>query len=192
MRKIGKSALAGAAVAWLAACPASAQDEPAALAARVEQALANGNSLVALDLASGYPQVVWDRAPLAFRKAVLVDVEPTEFGQFVARSTDVYDEDEEIHIYLEPVAFGWKQIEPGWETDIVADVRVATPDGKIIAGHKDFSEFRIAAPSRNTDIFLSLTYVFGGLGQGDYVITTTLRDQVAAKSAAVSTPISIR
>jgi hypothetical protein len=75
---------------------------------------------------------------------------------------------------------------------MVADVRLAAPDGKIIVGHKAFSEFKLSAPKPNTDTFLALTYVFGGLGPGDYVVTTVLHDRVLGKSGAFSTPITIR
>ncbi len=45
---------------------------------------------------------------------------------------------------------------------------------------------------RAADIFLALTYVFGGLTAGDYVVTTTLHDRIDDKTVAFSTPISIR
>ncbi len=200
MIKLPRSAAFGAAALGLAlgltlglaSSPAQAEDDLKTLAGEAEQAVAAGRTLDALDLAERFSQAVWSAAPLAFRKTQLVDAEPTEFGKETPRGDNVYGVDEEIHIYAEPVAFGWNKTATGFETDMVADVRVSTTDGKIIAGHKAFSEFRIAAPDRAADIFLALTYVFGGLTAGDYVVTTTLHDRIDDKTVAFSTPISIR
>lgn len=192
MTPILKSAAISGVAILLAMTPAVAADDLSALAAETEKAIAEGRTLDALDLGERFGQAVWDAAPLAFRKTVLVDAEPTVFGADTPRADNVYDVDEEIHIYVEPVAFGWQQAGDGFETDLVADVRVGNPDGTIIAGHKAFASFAIASPDRNPDTFLALTYVFGGLGAGDYVISTTLHDRVTGKSGAFSTPITIR
>jgi hypothetical protein len=187
----GRVAIGSAAV-WLTVAPVRAAEDLSALAGEAEQAVSAGNTLQALDLAERIRQAVWDEAPLAFRKAVLVDSEPTEFGKEVARADNVFNVDEEIHIYAEPVAFGWQKVGDGFETDMVADVRVATTDGKIIAGHKGFSQFKIDSAEPNPDTFLTVTYVFGGLGAGDYIVTTTLSDKITGKSGVFSTPIKIR
>jgi len=192
MTSILKCAAAGAAAMLLAIAPAAAADDLSELAGKTEQAVADGKTLEALDLAEQYKQAVWEAAPLAFRKTVLVDAEPTAFGTEKPRADNVYGVDEEIHIYVEPVAFGWKQAGDGFETDLVADVRVADPDGTIIAGHKAFATFNVASAERRPDVFLALTYVFGGLGAGDYIVSTTLHDKVSGKSGAFSTPITVR
>jgi len=175
-----------------AVLPAAAADDVSTLATETEKAISDGKTLEALDLADRFRQAVWDAAPLAFTKTVLVDTEPTSYGKAVPRADNDYGVDEEINIYAEPVAFGWKEAGEGWETDLVADVRVAQADGTIIAGHKAFATFQIKAPDRDPDIFLTLTYVFAGLGAGDYVVTTTLNDRISGKSGAFSTPITIR
>jgi hypothetical protein len=189
-KKLG--AATGIAIMLLAFSQAAAQDNVPDLAAKAEKALSDGKTLEALDLANQFRQAVWDAAPLAFRETVLVDTEPTSFGQQEPRADNVYGIDEEIRIYVEPVAFGWKQAGAGWETDLVADVRVSQTDGTIIAGHKAFATFNVKAPDRDPDVFLTLVYVFAGLGPGDYIVSTTLNDRVSGKSGAFSTPITIR
>jgi hypothetical protein len=192
MTAILKSAVSGAVAIWLVAAPAAAQEDLSALASQAEQAVKAGETLKALDLAGQFYRAVWNAAPLAFSKTVLVDEVPTAYGEETARADNVYTEDEEIRIYAEPVAFGWKETDGGYETDLVADVRVETADGKIIAGHKAFSEFKISTKERNADVFITLTYVFGGLGTGDYLVVTTLHDVVGDKTAAFTTPITIK
>ncbi|WP_436642852.1 hypothetical protein [Microbaculum sp. FT89] len=192
MIRFFRSALVGAIVSWLAVAPAVADETLRALASEAEQAAAAGQTLEALDLADRFAQAVWQMVPLAFRKTALVDSAPTAFGREKPRASNAYLVDEEIHIYAEPVAFGWMSTGEGYRTDMVADVRVATAEGKIIVGHKAFAEFQIASADRNADVFLALTYVFGGLGPGDYVVTTTLTDRVYGKTAAFSLPITIK
>lgn len=191
MQGVLRGAAAGLAAVCLSTAVAGA-DDLAGIAARTEQAVAEGRTVEALELADRYAEAVWAAAPLAVRKAVLVEREPTAFGGEVARPDNVYGVDEEIHIYVEPVAFGWTQAGDAWETDLVADVRIATPEGRIIAAHKSFAEFRIASPAPTRDVFLAVTYVFGGLGPGDYVATTTIHDRTGGDAAAFQTPIAIR
>ncbi|MEJ8571793.1 hypothetical protein [Microbaculum marinum] len=181
----------GAATLLLAFAPAVTADDLSTLSAEARKAVAEGRTVEALDLADQFSRAVWDAAPLAFRQTMLVDHEPTEYGAQTPRADNVYGVDEEIHLYVEPVAFGWTKSGDGWETDMVADVRVSQADGTIIAGHKAFATFNIKSPGRDPDVFLTLTYVFAGLGPGDYVVSTTLIDKVTGKSGAFSTPITI-
>lgn len=167
-------------------------DSLADIAAAAEAAVAEGRTLDAVALGDRFAAAVWDAAPLAVRKAVLVEREPTAFGADTARADNLYGVDEEIHLYVEPVAFGWRQSAQGWETDFIADVRISDAGGRIIAAHKSFAEFRIASPQPTREVFLAMTYVFGGLGPGDYVATTTLHDRVKGTAVAFQTPIGIR
>ncbi|TCT10005.1 hypothetical protein EDC22_106200 [Tepidamorphus gemmatus] len=162
------------------------------IAAAAEAAVAEGRTLDAVALGDRFAAAVWDASPLAVRKAVLVDSEPAAFGADTPRSDNLFRMDEEIHLYVEPVAFGWKQTAQGWETDFVADVRIADTSGRIIAAHKSFAEFRIASPQPTREVFLAMTYVFGGLGPGDYVVTTTLHDRIKGDAVAFPTSIGIR
>lgn len=179
------------AATWLFSAGARAGSLPD-IAAEAEAAVSQGRTLEAVELGDRFAAAIWDAARLAVRKAVLVDSEPTVFGADTARQNNVYGIDEEIHIYVEPVAFGWKQVAEGWETDFVADVRIADADGRIIAAHKSFAEFRVTSPQPTREVFLAMTYVFGGLGPGNYVATTTLHDRVKGGAAAFQTPIEIR
>ncbi len=191
MIRLFRNAAFGAAIVCLAAMPALADDSPGALARKAEEAAAAGRTVEALDLAELFNDAVWDAAPLAFRRAELVDNAPAAFGEASPRASNVYGADEEIRIYAEPVAFGWRRTGGGFETDMVADVRVSTDEGRIVVGQKAISTLRIAAESRNTGVFATFAYTFRGLKPGDYVVTTTLNDQVSGKSAAFALPIRI-
>lgn len=189
---LSKGAAAAAVVLLLTVAAAGAEETPSGIAAEVDAALGAGDTVKALDLVEQYRQAVWDVAPLAFRKTELVAREPQAFGDDTPRADNVYDEDQEIHIYAEPVAYGRRQDADGWVTDFVADVRIAETDGTIIAAHKGFSEFKVVTPARDDSVFLAISYVFGGLGTGDYVVTTTLHDTISGKTGAFSTAITIR
>ncbi len=197
---LSKGAAAAAAVLLLCVATAGAAETtsettsktPSDVATQVDAALEAGETVKALDLVERYRQAVWDAAPLAFRKTELVAQEPQAFGDDTPRADTIYDEDQEIHIYAEPVAYGRRQEDDGWVADFVADVRIAERDGTIIAAHKGFSEFKVVTPARDDSVFLAISYVFGGLGTGDYVVTTTLHDTISGKVGAFSTDITIR
>lgn len=151
-----------------------------------------GHSLEALAKADDAYFAIWSGLPLAFRRIELIDGPPRGYDEIKPRETDAYDPGEEISIYVDPVGFGWRRVEDRWESDLVADFILSTPEGRILAGQKNFGEFRIGSRQRARESFLVMNYQFTGVPPGDYVLTTTVRDRIDEESASFETEISIK
>ncbi len=184
-------ALAGAAAPARAE---TAQDQPPDAAALIDSALAlaaKGQSVEALEKAEDAYFAVWDRLPLGFRRIELIDDRPEGYDRIDPRESHAYDPDQNISIYVDPIGFGWRRAKDGWQTDLTADFILATEEGRIIAGQKDFANFDIRSPQRAHESFLVINYRFTGVPPGDYVLTTTVHDRVEDETASFDMPITI-
>ncbi|ESR27488.1 hypothetical protein [Lutibaculum baratangense] len=186
--------LAALALIWAetGATGAEASADPVELMDRAVEMLDRGETLEALQVADDAFFAVWQRLPLAFRRIELIDTAPEGYDRVAPREDNAYAPGQEISIYVDPVGFGWRQGGDGWETDLTADFILSTPEGRIIAGQKDFGEFRIRSPQRARESFLVINYRFTGVPAGDYILTTTVHDRIDEEEAAFETAIEIR
>ena len=191
------AASAVATLLFLAPLAAAAQDAPPAtdgaeaLISQAVEAAERDQAVEALARAEDAFFAIWDRLPLDFRQIELVRGEPEGYGQIEPRADNVFAPGEEITVYVDPIGFGWREGENGWETDLAADFVLSTPEGRIIAGQKDFGEFRIRSPRRARESFLVVNYEFSGVPDGDYVLTTTVKDRIDEETASFELPITI-
>ena len=151
-----------------------------------------GKSVEALDKAEAAYFSIWDLAPLAFRRVELIDGGEQSYETVVPRADNIYAAGQEIAVYVDPVGFGWREQGEEWETDLSADFILATTEGRIIAGQKNFGEFQIRTQRRTRDSFLVLNYQFSGVPAGDYVLTTTVNDRIDEETASFELPVVIR
>src|SRR5262249_5844385 len=68
----------------------------------------SGNYIEATAALDGATTLIWDRSPLAFRKALWVTEPPAGFGAYTPRPTNEYAAGDEMIAYVEPVGFGWR------------------------------------------------------------------------------------
>src|ERR1700736_5605941 len=88
-----------------------------------------GKFLEAMDALDDAATLVWDRAPLVFRRALWVAEPPAGFGAFNPRERGEYGGGEEIVAYVEPVGFGWRKSGDTGQTALAADVSIKDKDG---------------------------------------------------------------
>jgi hypothetical protein len=161
-------------------------------ASDAEKLLAQGKvaeAIAALDDAAG---ALWDKAPLSFRRALWVAEKATGFGAFNPRENAAYASDAPMLVYAEPVGFGWRQSGEVWRTELIADLTIKTPDGNQLFQQNDFQKLELASRVRNREFMVNFTYTLSGIPKGEYLLETTLRDQVSGKKGSFSLPFTIR
>ena len=181
--------VAFAAAAWLAG-PATAGD----IADRASQAEAlakDGKYLEAIGALDEASAALWSAAPLTFRKTLWVAEPPGGFGAYNPREGVAFDSGAAMIAYAEPVGFGWAKSGDLWKTDIAADFFVKTKDGKVLGDQKDFQQIKLTSRIKNREFMVHFTYTFNGIPAGEYVVDTTLRDNVSGKSGTFSLPFTI-
>jgi hypothetical protein len=170
---------------------AGAQDI-ARKAAEAEKLLQQGKPAEAIDALDEAAGALWDKLPLSFRRALWVAEKGTGFGSYNPRENGVFPAGAPMLAYAEPVGFGWRQSGELWRTDWVADLTIKTSDGKELFHQAEFQKLESASRVRNREFMLNFTYTLTGIGKGDYLLETTLRDQVSGKKGSFALPFTIR
>jgi hypothetical protein len=134
----------------------------------------------------------WQKTPLTIRRAVFVSEHPDGFGEFVARTSNVFKPGEKLVAYVEPVGYAWKENgKDSFDFGFNVDFLIKSPDGKIIAGQEDFAKLKQTSHARNREFMLTLTMSLDGARPADYILEYKLRDIASDKSAIVSLPFKI-
>ncbi len=142
-------------------------------------------AIAAFDEAAG---ALWERAPLAMRRALWVAEEPNGFGAYNPRDGNVFAAGAAMIAYAEPVGFGWRRSGDRWHTDLAIDLVIRAKDGTELLRKLDFQHLQVASRVRNREFMTHFTYTFTGLPAGEYLVDTTLRDKVTGKSGTFSLP----
>jgi hypothetical protein len=175
----------------LIAFPASAQ-EIAARAQEAEALLARGKVIEAIDALDAAALTLWEKMPLVFRRGIWVSAKAAGYGIYTERPDAVFSAGQPMLVYAEPVGFGWRKDGDIYRTEMAADVAFRTADGKEIFRQDQFQKFELAGRVRNREFMVNFTYTLSGIPKGDYVVETTLRDQVTGKKGSFTLPFTIR
>jgi hypothetical protein len=98
---------------------------------------------------------------------------------------------EQLVVYAEPVAFGWKGVEDDqYEFGFTVDFVLKTADGKIIGGQDKFANLIFKSRVQNREIFLKLDLDLTGATPGDYILDFRVHDAEANKTATIELPFT--
>lgn len=146
-------------------------------------------AIAALDEAA---TLLWDKAPLTFRRALWVAEPPSGFGAYSARETNVYAPGADMIVYAEPVGFGWRKSGDIWRTDLITDLVLKSKDGKVLYQKIELQRLQIGSRVRNREFMARFTYTFTGIAAGEYLAQTTLRDAVTGKKGTFTLPFVVQ
>jgi hypothetical protein len=161
--------------------------------AKAAEALAaEGKFIPAIDTLDEAASALWDKSPLTVRRALWVAEPPGGYGAYTPRENNVFRSGAEMHVYAEPVGFGWRKSGDLWRTDLIVDVSVKTAAGVQIFQQNEFQRLQLSSRVHNREFMAHVTYTLDGLPPGKYLIDTTLRDAVSGKSGVFSLPFVIQ
>ncbi len=171
--------------------PASAGDLTP-LAEKAEKALAAGKAGAAVDALDAALDVVWKATPLTFRKALFVSEPPTGFGAYVERPDAVFAPGQPLLVYAEPIGFEWKQVDGLFTCDLIIDVALRDPAGKVLFEKREIGHMALKSHARNHEFMMKLDLNLRGLPVGDYVLDGIMRDEVSKKWGSFSLPFTVK
>jgi hypothetical protein len=157
-----------------------------------EKLLGQGKVVEAIAALDEAATALWEKAPLGFRRALWVAEKGSGFGAYNPRENGVYSSGAPMTVYAEPVGFAWRQSGEMWRTDLIADLTIKTSDGKQLFHQNEFQKLQLASRVRNREFMVNFTYTLSGIPAGEYVLETTLRDQVSGKKGSFALPFTIR
>lgn len=163
------------------------------MATKAEAALKTGKNQEAVSLMRSAVIAAWKIAPLSIEEALFVSEPGRGYGLYNRRPNAAFGQGEPILIYLEPVGFTWVEENGLYRSHIIADFEILSPDGRVLAGQKDFGAFKFVSHEQNTEYMANMTLTLSGAPQGKYIAQITLRDQFNNdQSASVRLPFEMK
>lgn len=162
------------------------------LADEVKQLIAKGDYKNALLKAKDLYLNIWNKSPLFYSRAILVENEPEGVGMYVEKRDNKFAEGDPIYIYVEPMGYTVTKKGENYSFGLAADFAILDNEGNHLYEKKNFGTWSMESKNFNTEFFLFLRYSFTGIKPGKYRIITTLRDiNDPNKKLDVDIPIEI-
>ncbi len=147
-------------------------------AAKKAEALANeGKAIDAVFAIDAAISRLWDKIGINIVDARFVSERPTGYGAYKPIDKPVYKAGQDILIYAEIIGYRYGKNGDDITINLNVDMEVKTKDGKVLGGQKDFLKLSHAARVPAREFFTVLTYNFGGIPPGEYIVETRLNDQ---------------
>lgn len=135
-----------------------------------------------LDAEAAY-EAAWEAAPFALRTVVLAK-RIDGIGDYQARSDNRFRVGDEIVIYAEPVAFGYRNSGGGHDIAIDASLELSTTTGQSLGVLSGIESLRAGSALRLKDIHIETRLTVPELPDGQYEIRYTLDDLAGGQSAS--------
>jgi hypothetical protein len=154
-------------------------------------ATAQAQTVADIDKADAAVVAAWEKTPLTIRKVLFVAAPPEGFGMYQPRPNNVFKKGEPLIAYIEPVGFGWKELDEGRYTlGFRVSYKIYLADGKVGIAKDDFVTIQKQSYDRNREFNLVLTSNLDA-PPGDYVLEYTLHDVTGDKSTTFKLPFKI-
>jgi hypothetical protein len=173
--------------------PDSAQATSALAANLAKEAMAHSSSsLDAWTALSRAQAAVSNQSTLSFRKAIIVDGPPLGFGMYTPRANNVFKDNDEITVYLEPVGLHWTQENGVYHSLAMMDYELRTPDGKILAGQRGFGKMDFKSHEQNQEVMYKVDLRFHGAHPGKYILVLTCHETSTGHTTSTEFPIEFQ
>ena len=149
-------------------------------------------SLQAIETARAAVSEALNKAPLGFRRILFVSAVPEGFAAYKPRDNTSFTQGEPLIIYTEPIGVAWKQNGGEFSSKLTVDFEIRTPDGKVLAGQKDFGEFALEAREPPLDYMSHIKLDVSGAPAGSYILGLTIHDANSGKSSTKDLPFEIK
>lgn len=166
--------------------------EAANLAQKAEELATNGQHVEALASMHEAFTKIWDGMPLGVRKILFVAREPGGYGIYEPRIDNIFQRDEQLVVYSEPVGFGWQDKGGVYFSDIVVDYAIRNPGGKVLAEQSAFASFTQTSRERSSEFVARIKLDITSAVPGSYVLALTFHDQIDIETTSVDMPFEIR
>ena len=155
-------------------------------AANAEQLMKQGEFDKALAAVETAKDIVWQAAPMSFRKALFAAAEPQGVGIYDIKEGSTFKRKDPLIIYSEPVGYGYGRDGELYVIDLALDFTVNGADGKVVAHQENFGNLTLRSRVPNKEFMAKVTYDFSGLAAGDYEVITKAKDKNSDKTAEFS------
>ena len=188
-----KTLLVAAVGFFLLASPATSQAEDfRQYVKEAQQEYGAGDFINVQRALRGAMMAISNEAPLSVHYFDPVTEDAPNFANFTVRKNNVYNVDEPILLYAEPMGYAFYHEGDILQFGFEADFELMDSSGKILGGQKEFQSWVIDSKAPTVDFFMNLTYTFTGLGPGKYTVRTTLHDLVDQEQTSFDYVFKVR
>lgn len=133
----------------------------------------------------------WSTNGLAFVVATFTQDGGTAYGQYTQRNGSIFQDDEVMSIYAEPVGYAFTETDGVFAFDLTASYRLLNSSGQVLAEQENFAEFSGEGRSKQRELAAALSFQFSGLPAGKYELETRFKDEADGKEAGFILPFTI-
>jgi hypothetical protein len=166
------------------AAPSSAP--PAALQAPAAATVAD------LESQENATAAVWERLPFSARHVMFVARKANAYGDYEARSSNVFAPGEKLLSYIEPLGYAWAAKGDTYRIGVSVDFEVLSTTGKVLGGQKEILKQEFETHYCSREFYLNSTMDIDGATAVDYVLVYTLHDLANGRTARLEQPFTIK
>ncbi len=171
--------------------PANAGDA-VQLATQAETHLSKGEHAAAIETMRKALLATWNKSQIAVRNAFFVTKQATGYGIYDVRKSNIFETGEDILVYVEPVGQRWVTENGILRSNISADLKVKSRDGKVLGEEEAIARYTLSSREQMMEYFIQLTYSFDGITPGKYIANTTLNDKIGGSSTTFDLPFEVK
>lgn len=134
----------------------------------------------------------WEASPLGFAKALFVEGDVGGFGQYTPLAEPVFQPDDTLTVYAQPLGYGFVESDAGYGIRLVADYELLNRSGQVLAAQTGFAELSYDSRDARREFHAILQFRFEGLRPGDYDLKILMRDSASEKQGHISLPFQVR
>ena len=144
------------------------------------------------------PSVSSDEETFRSQFDTFVSSEPTGYGMYDEKESNVFAPGETFLLYVEPVGYSYGNItdENGdqlYTMNFTADFTISTPNGTILAGQEDLPLSNLISHHQNKELMLQMSIdQTSPFPRGDYVLRYTFTDENSGKSFDIRKDITVQ
>lgn len=125
------------------------------------------------------------------RNFILTSEPAQRFGKFQKRQRATHLAGSPIHIYGEPVNFGWTKEYGAFRFAVVVDVELERNDGRVVWSERNATRLNMVADEPRGDLFVTLNLTTPQAPAGAYVLGVRIRDLATGRSVEKRFPLEI-
>jgi hypothetical protein len=127
-----------------------------------------------------------------------VSSEPSGYGMYDEKESDVFAPGETFLLYVEPVGYSYGNVtdENGdqlYTMNFTADFTISTPNGTILAGQEDLPLSNLISHHQNKELMLQMSIdQTSPFPSGDYVLRYTFTDENSGESFDIEKNVTVQ
>ena len=167
--------------------------EIAGHAAAAETAAATGDGPGAIKEFDAAQDALWTAMPLTIRTVEQVSA-ASGVGVYTVRADHRYKPDEKLHLYIEPVGYGFGDDGLGNTViNLAVDLTLKSENGEELGTIADLTSIKLSSRVRNRELFFNLNLSLdpSSTPPGKYLADFMVRDQNSNKTAKFSIDFEI-